>query len=102
MQSPWFPPFPAPLACPTLSPCQPAWDGTCPVLPLPTPSGLQHRRHRCSGAESLASVCLGSGLGLKTPTSSEMALRAGGRAGLGRRACVWLLTTELPGLSHEP
>lgn len=46
LQSPWFPPFPAPLACPALSPlptqCRTTFN-MCPVFSLPTPSGLQHR-----------------------------------------------------------
>lgn len=57
--SPWFPPFPAPLACPTLStlPTQCGMVvGTCPAFLLPTPNGLGHGQHQYPRAERLASA----------------------------------------------
>lgn len=91
--SPWFPPFQLPLPASPSPPCQPsppcpscgAAVSMCPAFPPPTPSGLRHGQQHHSGAERLASVCLGSLLGLKTPTREEMAFGPGGQARLGRR-----------------
>lgn len=92
LRSPWVPPFPAPLACPTLF-FLPAHCGAARAqLSHCWPPVDWGRGSTAPWAGRLAGVCLGSLLGPGTPTKEAMSFGASGQARLirmlGRR---WLL-----------
>lgn len=90
--SPWVPPFLAPLACPTLFFLPAHCGAACAQLSHCWPPVDWSTGSTAPWAERLAGVCLGSLLGLGTPTKEAMSVGAGGQARLRRRfGRRWLL-----------